>query len=107
MNARPGRFRTSVGRGLYEDSARGQIIGDVSGMIKLVFSPSDRRLLGAHIIGELAAELIHIAAHVMISGQTIDEFVRAVYNYPTLADVYKAAAHDGLSNSKRAAASQP
>jgi NAD(P) transhydrogenase len=96
-----------VGRGLYEDNARGQIIGDVSGMIKLVFSPSDRRVLGAHIIGELAAELIHIAAHVMMSGQTIDEFVRAVYNYPTLADVYKAAAHDGLRQLERAAASQP
>jgi NAD(P) transhydrogenase len=96
-----------VGRGLYEDNARGQIIGDVNGMIKLVFSPSDRRLLGAHIIGELAAELIHIAAHVLMSGQTIDEFVRSVYNYPTLADVYKAAAFDGLKQLERPDASEP
>ena len=85
-----------IGRGSYEDNARGQIIGDMSGMIKLVFSPSDKKLLGAHIIGELASELIHIASHVLMAGGTIDEFVRAVYNYPTLADLYKSAAFDGL-----------
>ena len=95
----------AVGRGFYKDNPRGQIIGDVSGMLKLIFSPTDRRLLGAHIIGELAAELIHIAAHVMISGQTIDEFVRGVYNYPTLGDIYKAAAYDGLQQLDRADAS--
>ncbi len=87
-----------VGRGSYEDNARGQIIGDMSGMIKLIFSPADRKLLGAHIIGEQAAELIHIASHVMMTGGAIDEFVQAVYNYPTLADLYKSAAHDGLDN---------
>jgi NAD(P) transhydrogenase len=85
-----------IGRGSYEDSARGQIIGDMSGMIKLIFSPRERKLLGAHIIGEQASELIHIAAHVMMTGGAIDEFVRAVYNYPTLADLYKSAAYDGL-----------
>jgi len=85
-----------MGRGSYEDNARGQIIGDMSGMIKLVFSPSDKKLLGAHIIGEQASELIHIAAHVMMTGGAIDEFVRAVYNYPTLTDLYKSAAYDGL-----------
>jgi len=100
-------IRYVVGRGQYKDNPRGQIIGDMSGMIKLVFSPTDRRLLGAHIIGELAAELIHIAAHVMISGQTIEAFTRAVYNYPTLADVYKAAAYDGLQRLERDEASRP
>jgi len=85
-----------IGRGFYEDNARGQIIGDMSGMIKLIFSPTDKKLLGAHIIGELASELIHIAAQVMTTGGAIDEFVRAVYNYPTLADLYKSAAYDGL-----------
>ncbi len=87
-----------VGRGSYEDNARGQIIGDMSGMIKLIFSPADKKLLGAHIIGEQASELIHIASHVMMSGDAIDEFIRAVYNYPTLADLYKSAAYDGLEN---------
>ena len=87
-----------VGRAFYENNPRGQIIGDMSGMIKLVFSPSDKKLLGAHIIGELASELIHIAAHVMMSKGTIDVFIQSVYNYPTLADLYKYAAYDGLGN---------
>lgn len=85
-----------IGRAYYENNPRGQIIGDMSGMIKLVFSPSDKKLMGAHIIGEQASELIHIAAHVMLANGTIDAFIQAVYNYPTLADAYKYAAYDGL-----------
>jgi NAD(P) transhydrogenase len=87
-----------VGRSYYEENARGQIIGDLSGMIKLVFSPTDKKLLGAHIIGEQASELIHIASHVMLAGSPIDEFIEAVYNYPTLSDSYQYAAYDGLAN---------
>ena len=87
-----------VGRAYYEDNARGQIIGDMSGMIKLVFSPSDKKLLGAHIIGEQASEIIHIASHVMLAGGPIDAFIDAVYNYPTLSDSYQYAAYDGLAN---------
>jgi len=87
-----------VGRAYYEENARGQIIGDMSGMIKLVFSPTDKKLLGAHIIGEQASELIHIASHVMLVGGPIDAFIEAVYNYPTLADSYQYAAYDGLTN---------
>jgi NAD(P) transhydrogenase len=87
-----------VGRALYENNARGQIIGDMSGMIKLVFSPVDKKLLGTHIIGEQASELIHIASHVMMAGGSIDYFIDAVYNFPTLADAYKYAAYDGLGN---------
>lgn len=87
-----------VGRAYYEENARGQIIGDYSGMIKLVFSPTDKKLLGAHIIGEQASELIHIASHVLLKGDPIDEFIEAVYNYPTLSDSYQYAAYDGLSN---------
>ena len=78
--------------------AIGQIIGDMSGMIKLIFSPVDKKLLGAHIIGEQASELIHVAAHVMLVQGTIDTFIQAVYNYPTLSDLYKYAAYDGLGN---------
>ena len=87
-----------IGRAYYEENARGQIIGDMSGMIKLVFSPTDKKLLGAHIIGEQASELIHIATHVMLTGGAIDEFIDAVYNYPTLSDSYQYAAYDGLAN---------
>jgi NAD(P) transhydrogenase len=87
-----------VGRAYYEENARGQIIGDMSGMIKLVFSPTDKKLLGTHIIGEQASELIHIASHVMLTGGPIDAFIDAVYNYPTLSDSYQYAAFDGLEN---------
>jgi NAD(P) transhydrogenase len=87
-----------VGRAYYEENARGQIIGDMSGMIKLVFSPTDKKLLGAHIIGEQASELIHIASHVMLANGPIDAFIDAVYNYPTLSDSYQYAAYDGLEN---------
>ena len=89
-----------IGRAYYENNPRGQIIGDMSGMIKLVFSPEDKKLLGAHIIGEQASELIHIAAHVMLADGTIDAFIKPVYNYPTLGDLYKDAAYDGLANLK-------
>jgi len=94
-----------VGRAYYENNPRGQIIGDMSGMIKLVFSPDDKKLLGTHIIGEQASELIHIAAHVMLVNGTIDAFIQSVYNYPTLADLYKYAAYDGLKNLNEWAAS--
>jgi NAD(P) transhydrogenase len=87
-----------VGRAYYEENARGQIIGDMSGMIKLVFSPTDKKLLGAHIIGEQASEIIHIASHVMLASGPIDAFIDAVYNYPTLSDSYQYAAYHGLAN---------
>ncbi len=87
-----------TGHGFYSRNPRGQIIGDMSGMIKLIFSPEDKKLLGTHIIGEQASELIHLAAHVMEVNGTIDTFIRSVYNYPTLSDLYKYAAYDGLGN---------
>ncbi len=90
-----------VGRAYYKNNPRGQIIGDLSGMLKLIFSPSDKKLLGAHIIGEQASELIHIAEHVMLNGGSIDAFIDAVYNYPTLADIYQYAAYDGLGRHEK------
>jgi NAD(P) transhydrogenase len=87
-----------VGRSYYDKSPRGQIIGDLAGMLKLIFSPTDKKLLGVHHIGELASELVHIGANVVAEGGTIDTFINAVYNYPTLADSYKYAAYDGLGN---------
>ena len=67
MNARRKIFLISSDAHIYEENARGQIIGDLCGMIKLVFSPVDKKLLGAHIIGEQASELIHVASHVMLA----------------------------------------
>ena len=95
-----------TGRARYATNPRGQIIGDLSGMVKLVFSPADKTLLGVHIIGELASELIHIGAQVMATGGTIDAFIQAVYNYPTLSDAYKYAAYDGLGAFERWQAEQ-
>ncbi len=85
-----------VGRADYAHNARGQIIGDTNGLLKLVFALDDKRLLGVHMIGEMASELIHIGAHVLAEAGTIDAFIQAVYNYPTVSDAYKYAAYDGL-----------
>lgn len=85
-----------VGRSYYDKSPRGQIIGETSGMLKLVFSPVDKKLLGVHLIGELSSELVHIGSQVIAAEDTIDVFIQSVYNYPTLADSYKYAAYDGL-----------
>jgi NAD(P) transhydrogenase len=87
-----------VGRGHYENNARGHIIGDTAGMLKLIFARSDRKLLGMSIIGESATELIHIGMMVLDNGLTIDEFIEQVFNYPTLSETYKYAAYDGLGN---------
>ena len=85
-----------VGRAAYAQNARGQIVGDLTGRIKLVFRAADKVLLGVHIIGESASELIHIAMMVLHTGGTIDVFIHTVFNYPTLGDAYKCAAYDGL-----------
>ena len=88
--------RYAVGVGCYRDSAKGQILGDASGMLKLIFEPDTRKLLAVHIFGVEATELVHIGQAVMRLGGDIDYFVDNVFNYPTLAEVYKLAAVDGL-----------
>jgi len=85
-----------TGTGRYEDTARGQIIGDRTGLLKLVVRRDDRRLLGAHILGTGAAELIHLAQLAIATEQPYTLFVRQVMNFPTLARVYKIAAWDLL-----------
>ena len=87
-----------VGRALYENNARGHITGDTAGMLKLIFSRADKKLLGVSMIGENATELIHIGLTVLDKGLTIDEFIEQVFNYPTLSETYKYAAYDGLGN---------
>jgi NAD(P) transhydrogenase len=91
-----------VGRAFYRDNSRGQIIGDLSGLLKLVFSSTDLRLLGVHILGEMASELVHVGQSCLLFGGTIDVFIQSVFNYPTLGEAYKYAAYDGLGSLDRA-----
>jgi len=86
-----------VGKATYGEIARGQIIGDDIGMLKLLFHRDSRELLGVHIIGENASELVHIGQAVLTFGGKIDYFIRNVFNYPTLAEGYKNAAFDGIN----------
>jgi len=87
-----------VGRAHYSNNARGHITGDTAGLLKLIFSPADKKLLGLSIIGESATELVHIGMMVLDNGLTINEFIDQVFNYPTLSEMYKYAAYDGLGN---------
>jgi NAD(P) transhydrogenase len=96
-------LRYAVGRAEYRANSRGQIVGDLSGLVKLVFSVPDLKLLGVHILGEMASELVHVGQACLAFGGTIDYFIQAVFNYPTLGEAYKYAAYDGLGNAARAA----
>jgi NAD(P) transhydrogenase len=86
-----------VGVAKYDELARGQILGDQTGKLKLLFDPRSLKLLGLHIIGEGATELIHIGQAILNTGATIEYFRDTVFNYPTLAEAYKVAAHNGLN----------
>jgi NAD(P) transhydrogenase len=86
-----------VGRAFYKEIARGQIFGDLEGLLKLIFHRDTLQLLGVHIIGEGATELIHIGQAVLTYGGTVEFFVHNVFNYPTLAECYRTAALDGIN----------
>ncbi|NBP08692.1 MAG: Si-specific NAD(P)(+) transhydrogenase, partial [Gammaproteobacteria bacterium] len=86
-----------IGKANYREISRGQIIGDRTGLLKIIFSPDDRKLLGVHIMGEGASELIHIGQVLMGHNGSIDYFADAVFNFPTLAECYKTAALDGIN----------
>jgi NAD(P) transhydrogenase len=86
-----------VGISRYRELARGQIIGDSYGMLKIIVSPEDRSILGVHVFGTGATELVHIGQTVMGCGGTVDYLVDAVFNYPTLAESYKVAALDAMN----------
>jgi NAD(P) transhydrogenase len=86
-----------VGMAYFREIARGQIRGDTTGRLKLLFDPDTKLLLGVHIIGEGASELLHIGQAVFALKGTIEYFVDTVFNYPTLAECYKAAAFNGLN----------
>lgn len=84
-----------TGVAYYREIARGEILGDSSGRLKLIFHRDTGEILGVHIFGEGATELVHIGQAVMALGGTVDYFVDHVFNYPTLAECYKVAAHAG------------
>jgi NAD(P) transhydrogenase len=85
-----------VGRARFADNVRGQIVGDRDGMVKLVFDGSNRALIGCHVIGERASELVHIGGAVITLGGTVDTFIQMVFNHPTLGETFKYAAYDAL-----------
>jgi NAD(P) transhydrogenase len=91
------RIPFEVGISRYRELARGQIIGDSYGMLKLLVSPEDRSLLGVHVFGTGATEIVHIGQAVMGCHGTVDYLVDAVFNYPTLAESYKVAALDAMN----------
>ena len=86
-----------VGLARYAELAKGQMLGDDQGLLKLLFDPDTLKLLGIHAIGERAAEIVHIGQAVLALGGTMEYFRDTVFNYPTLAEAYKVAALDGLN----------
>jgi NAD(P) transhydrogenase len=99
--ARGARFE--VGRASFRHSARGQILGDVDGFVKLLFDPESRRILGVTIVGEGACELIHVGMTVIALEGTLDFFTRAAFAFPSLGEAYRHAANDGLQQVQRKA----
>ncbi|MGB6575537.1 MAG: Si-specific NAD(P)(+) transhydrogenase, partial [Trebonia sp.] len=90
-----------VGVSRYRELARGQIVGDSYGVLKLLVSPEDGKLLGVHVFGTGATEIIHIGQAVMGCGGTVDYLVDAVFNYPTLSESYKVAALDATNKMRQ------
>ena len=86
-------YETGVAR--YAELAKGQMLGDLTGMLKLLFHRETLEILGVHAIGDRAAEIIHIGQAVMAHGGRLDYFIDSVFNYPTLAEAYQVAAFDG------------
>jgi NAD(P) transhydrogenase len=91
------RIPFEVGIAKYEELAKAQIVGDQTGMLKVLFHPDTRKILGVHAIGESATEIIHIGQAVMALGGTMDYFRETVFNYPTFAEAYKVAGLNGLN----------
>ena len=91
----------ATGRALFREMARGHISGDHHGLLKVIFHRETHRLLGVHIIGPGATELIHIGQSILTYGGTVEYFVHNVFNYPTMAECYRTAALDGLNRLHR------
>lgn len=86
-----------VGKAYFKDTSRGAIMGALDGMLKIIFHQQNRKVLAVHVIGENATELVHVGQAVIELGGTIDYFLDKVFNFPTLAETYKYAAHNGLN----------
>ena len=86
-----------IGLARFEETAKGQMLGVEAGLLKLLFDPKTRKLLGVHIFGEAATEIVHIGQSVIAFGGTIEYFRDSVFNYPTMAEAYKVAGLDGLN----------
>ncbi len=98
--AKPGKRVAVIERAgmvRYEELAKAEMLGDRTGMLKLLFHPETLKLLGIHAIGQRATEIIHIGQAVLAFAGTIEYFRDAVFNYPTLAEAYKVAALNGLN----------
>jgi NAD(P) transhydrogenase len=91
------RVPYEVGIAKYSELAKSMMLGDEAGMLKLLFDPQTRKLLGVHAIGQRATEIIHIGQAVLFYGGSVEYFRNMVFNYPTLAEAYKVAALDGLN----------
>ena len=87
----------AVGRARFAANTRAAISGATDGMVKLVFDRDDLRLLGVHVLGEAATELVHLGQAVIHFGGTIEYFIHSTFNVPTMSEAYKYAAYDGLS----------
>ena len=90
-----------AGRGNFDMNPRGQILGDSEGMLKLLFEKASLRLVGAHMIGSSASELIHIGQAFLRAGATAPQIAETLYNYPTLSDLYRHAALKALAEDRR------
>ena len=90
-----------VGRASFANNPKARISGFADGLIKLLFRTSDKRLIGVHIVGEVASELIHLGQLVLHEGGTIDAFIHATFAVPTRSEAYKYAAYDGLMRLER------
>jgi NAD(P) transhydrogenase len=90
-----------VGRARYRDNARGGVIGDDVGLLKLIYRADDMRLIGAHMIGEQAIELINIGLLAMQMNATFQAFIDACFNFPSLAELYKYATYDAMKRKQQ------
>jgi len=96
-----------TGRGNYDMNPRGQIIGDTEGLLKLLFEVDSLKLVGAHMIGHSASELIHIGQAFLRAGATAPQIAETMYNYPTLSDLYRHAALKAMQAVRRRNAASP
>ena len=96
-----------MGRARFEDNARGQIIGEKEGVMKLLFGREDMKLLGVQILGEQASELIHIGLQAIMLKANADLFIQTCFNYPTLSELYKYATYDALGKRAQSSGDEP